>query len=103
SLKSDKVQPVEPGAISRGAHVWRNIEGDCGLATDNGIGPDSHELVNGHDPPDNSMVADNNMPTKCDGVRHNNVVAQFAVMGYMRIGHEKILVSDYCLSVFLGR
>ena len=44
------------------------------------------------------MVADRNMPGECRGVRHDDLVAQMAIMRDVDVGHEKIMVADRRLS-----
>src|SRR3990172_10525893 len=94
SLEPDGIETEKscPGAGSYG--IWRNVLADAAEPSHHRIGADPRELVDREESPDDGIVFDGHM--SCEGcrIRHDDVAAEFAVMGDVRVGHEKVVVTD---------
>jgi hypothetical protein len=56
--------------------------------------PDLAELVNKCESAKNHLVANRDMTSKTGTVGKDNLVTKAAIMGYVNIGHEEIIISD---------
>jgi hypothetical protein len=68
-----------------------------GLAADHRVGPDPAVLVNRHSSGEISSIADHDVTGKHYVVGQYHVVANPAVVGYVSVDHQQVIVTDDCL------
>jgi hypothetical protein len=58
------------------------------------MGPDTAELMNDGEPPEDGPVLNLDVTGKGRGVCHDHIVPNSAIVGYVRVGHEEIAAAD---------
>ncbi len=58
------------------------------------MGADLHELMHRNHAADNGLIGDFHMPGQIDRIGHDDIIAHIAVVGHMRIGHDKTIPAD---------
>ena len=92
--KSLDIQAVELGAISRRVAKWRNIHGHHGTGPDNRPAADFDVLVNAHQPAQDNVIFDDDMPSQRRAVGNDVAIAKPAIMRDMAIHHQKVMIAD---------
>ena len=77
----------------------RSDEGECiarnhGKTADKCMMADATELMHGRKCSNRCMVSNRDVPRKGGGIRHDHVVSNKTIVGYVAVGHEKISVSN---------
>ncbi len=74
--------------------IGNDVIGHGGQTADEGLTTDTGELVHGAAAAEDGLVTDVNMASQHDIVGQDDVIAENAVMGDMRIGQEQAVVAD---------
>ncbi len=90
------VQPAKNCPVTRGNHIRRNVLYHSGFSAHKRIIANPYELMNRHKSSHRGIIADGDMSCKGRIICHCDVPANFAVMGNMGIGHQKIFFSHFC-------
>src|ERR1700730_18304316 len=94
ALHTDDVEPVEPCPFPHHLPVGNDIALDPRHAADHGVLADTHVLVDGAEPAENSIFLDDNMARERRIVRHDHVIGNLTVIGDVRAHHEEAVVAD---------
>src|SRR5574344_1516808 len=84
------------GHDNKGRYILRNTT----HATTHAITTDFSKLMNCCQATDNSSIFYNNMSGQGCTVGHNDIVAYYAIMSYVSIGHHQHIVANTCLIAF---
>ena len=88
ALEPDDIEPGKPRPVAHHRSIGNHVVLDSGHAADHGMLADAHELMHRRKPAENRVVGDLNVPGKGRVVRHDDVVADLAIVGDMTADHE---------------
>src|SRR5947209_57286 len=96
TLQTNFIHAVGVGLACRGGHgEWQHVLGDGGASADVGMRADSHELVHGAEGSDYSPLFDGDVAAQRSAVHEHHVIANYAIVPHMRVGHDKQMASDF--------
>src|ERR1700680_1827870 len=88
---------VEAGkvcSVAFGGRKWDHVAPNARQAAHNSMRTDTHALVRGGATAHEYVVFDDRMTADHDRIREDHVVADPAVVGHVRVGHEHAAVAD---------
>lgn len=94
ALQADEVQPAGHARIPIHDHERRHILCDLRQTADDGVHADPAELVEARHRGKDRVVLHHHMPGDAGRVRHDDVVAELAVVRHVGVAEEKIVVAD---------
>lgn len=83
TFHSDGIDRTDPGRVAFSNQKWRSVGADLGHAADKGEPTDSGIVVHGGQSPEASLVLDDHMTTQQNSIRHDDFIADDAVVGHM--------------------
>src|SRR5579884_1228525 len=96
--------PALQSQLVRAQHYHRPWGGGFGIGEDilvhhrvsakKAVGPNTRELMDAAERAYRGVVTDLNVTCQRSAVRHDDVIAQPAIMRHMNIGHQQIMVAD---------
>ena len=96
AFEADAVEAMQYGTVAGGNDVRRNILDHCGFAADESIIANSDKLMDRHKTTDGGVVADGDMACQRRVVGQYHHFSDPAVMGNMRVCHQKRFLSHLC-------
>jgi len=81
-----------------GHHIGRHIGGDRSITGDHRIGSDAAKLMYASAAANKSLFSDLNMSRDHRVVCQHHAFTEFTIVSNVCIGHDKAVLSDYCLS-----
>src|SRR5262245_23641190 len=81
-------------ALADGLRIWKHILRDNAVPSDVAMRSDAAELMNAGKSSDRRMIFDGHVPRQRGRIRHDDVITQQAVVAYMHVSHQKIVISD---------
>ena len=95
ALEADGVHAVAfRFALSDDSRKRRHVLGDDGAGADVGVAAHAAELVDRTERADIHVVFDDDVAGQCRAVGKHGRAADDAIVGHVRISHEKIVISD---------
>ena len=96
--QSDGVNTAKTNRVVGGNHAGRHIFVDLCPSLNHDIGADMRELVNETTPADDGAVVYLDLSCHLGGVGHDDIIVQYAVMGYMAVRHDEVVVTNHGLA-----
>ena len=100
SLQGDDVDATRPSRKTFGQHVRRNVLQDAAQPAHKAIAADRCEVMDCHTSAQGCIVLYMNVSAEHDGIGHDDAVFDFAVVSYVRAGHQIALVTNAGDAVF---
>ena len=72
----------------------KHVAGDGGAASDEGVGTDANKMVHRTKRAHSSPFFHDDMASQSCGVGEDNVVADYAIVRNMRVGHDERVIAD---------
>ena len=94
ALETNLIDAADFCGISIGYHEWRHVLNNFRASPNDGIAPDSAELMNSGESPNDRMILHCHVTGDSAIVRENNVIANYAIMGDMRISKKVAVRAD---------
>src|SRR5206468_12204837 len=95
ALEAGGVQSVGMGvAGGNGFGKGKHVAGDGGAASDEGVGTNANEMVHRTKRAHRGPFFHDYVASQSCGVRQDDVVADYAVMGNVRVGHDERVIAD---------
>ena len=101
TLQANHVDATNLGWVAIHQHEARDVVDDPRLTADKAEPADRHVVVDGDSAADARMGFDVNVPAKHRPVGDRDPVAELAVVGDVRAGHEEVVAADPGDAVFL--
>jgi len=93
--KSDQIQPHNPRRHAVNGDVRRHVLVDVRLPANHAVAANAAELVDAHAARKVGVVPYGDVPGQHHVVRDDGVVAHLAVVRYVRVDHEQVLVANH--------
>ena len=103
AFEADGIEAEEFCPSTGSYHVRRDILSYSAETTDHRIGTNPRELMDCYKSADNGVITYRDMTCKGSDICHDDRVPDFAIMCYMDICHEKIIIADSCDTVSANR
>src|SRR6266699_753895 len=95
ALEAGGVESVGMGvAGGNGFGKGKHIAGDGGAASNEGVGTDANKMVHRTKRTHRGPFFDDDVASQSCGIRQNHVVADYAVMGNVGVGHDERVAAD---------
>src|SRR5947208_2058137 len=95
ALEAGGVQSVGMGvAGGNGFGKGKHVAGDGGATANEGVGTNAHKMVYRAKRANRRPFFDDYMASQSCGVGQNNVIADYAIMRDMRVGHDERVIAN---------
>ena len=95
AFEAGGVQSVGMGvAGGNGFGKGKHVAGDGGAASDEGVGTDVNKMVHRTKRAHRRPLFDDDMASQSCGVGQDDVVADYAVVGNVGVGHDQRMIAD---------
>src|SRR5262249_46694976 len=101
TLERDDVNAPRPRGMTIDQHVWWHVVQHAAHAGHEAVRTDRRVMVYAHAARDRGVIMNVNVASQQRAVGHDDVIANTAVVGDVRTGHEEVVVTDRGDAVFL--
>ncbi|BBG29519.1 predicted integral membrane protein [Zymobacter palmae] len=103
STQPFRIDAVRMSRVAIDHDKGRNVLSNDRAATTHGMRTNVTELMHGGQPTQDSMITNGDMPAQRGLVGHDAVIANNAVVCYVRVGHEQVVAADTRQRLILNR
>src|SRR5207302_6573917 len=94
AVHADDVEPTEAGAVAHDLAIGNDVALDTGHTANHRMLPDPHELVHRREAAQEGIILDDHMAGQSRVVRHDDMVANLAIMCDVGADHEQPVLAN---------
>lgn len=102
ALQAHEVDAAGGGRVAIHDHEGGHILHYFGTSANDRVGTKAAELVCGGEAGNDDVVLDDDMSGEADGIGKDDVIAELAIVGHVRITEQQVVGTDACRQILVG-